>query len=83
MCVAENSGGVQEKTVTLTFDDPGEWPGNQPLSPDQWTLVIGAITASLVFLALLIGLICFCCVCKKQSKSAKHGMNSNNRSVHV
>ena len=35
VCVAENSGGVQEKTVTLTFDDPVEWPGNQPLSPDQ------------------------------------------------
>jgi len=79
VCVAENSGGVQEKTVTLTFDDPGEWPGNQPLSPDQWTVVIGAITASLVFLALLIGLICFCCVCKNQSKNAKHGMNNHNR----
>ena len=83
VCVAENSGGVQEKTVTLTFDDPGEWPGNQPLSPDQWTVVIGAITASLVFLALLIGLICFCCVCKNQSKNAKHGMNNHNRSVNI
>ena len=80
--MAENSGGVQEKTVTLTFDDPAKWPGTDPLSPDQWTVVIGAITASLVFLALLIGLICFCCVCRNQSKNAKHGIHSNNRSVH-
>ena len=80
--MAENSGGVQEKTVKLTFDDPSEYM-NRPLSPDQWTVVIGAITASLVFLALLIGLICFCCVCKNQSKNAKHGMNNHNRSVNI
>ena len=42
--MAENSGGVQEKTVTLTFDDPAKWPGTDTLSPDQKTEVQFQVT---------------------------------------
>ena len=69
VCVAENEGGVMEKTVTLTFDDPASIShGNFGLTSEQWTVVIGAVTASLVFLALIIAFICFCCFCRKNVK---------------
>ena len=50
LCVAENTGGVQEKSAKLTFDDPNTHRKGLKLSPEEWTVVIGATTASLVFI---------------------------------
>lgn len=76
LCVAENNGGVMEKKVTLTFDDPSTLSnrGGLGLTGDQWTLVIAVVTASLLFIALMI-LIC-CCFCRSKKKSAEGGKNN-------
>ena len=50
LCVAENTGGVQEKSAKLTFDDPNTHMKGLKLTPEEWTVVIGATTASLVFI---------------------------------
>ena len=82
VCVADNTGGVMEKTVTLTFDDPSSFNAgrNWGLNSEQWTMVIGAITASLVFLALVVALICFCCVCSRKSKKPPNATNGRHHS---
>ena len=75
LCVAENNGGVMERTVTLTFDDPSTLTnrganGTGGLTGDQWTVVVGATTAGIVFLGLMI-LLCCCCLCKKKKMAEK------------
>ena len=69
--MADNNGGVQEKGVTLTFDNPQNHfsTGGWGLTPEKWTIVIGAVTASLVFIALMVALVCCCCFCKKAKKA--------------
>ena len=84
LCVAENQGGVMERKVTLTFDDPSSLNsmGGFGLSNEQWTLVIGAIAASLVFIAMIIAVICCVCFCRSKKKKAngggKKGKSKNN-----
>lgn len=82
LCVAENNGGVMERTVTLTFDDPSTLTNRGSgggMSGDQLTVVVGATTAGIVFLGLMI-LLCCCCVCRKkkmeEKKNAKKGVEN-------
>lgn len=72
LCVAENNGGVMEKSVTLTFDDPTSLnAGLIGLTAEEWTIVIGVITASLLFIALMVALVCCCCFCRQQKNANK------------
>ena len=83
MCVADNNGGVQEKSVTLTFDNPQNHfsTGGWGLTPEKWTIVIGAVTASLVFIALMVALVCCCCFCKKAKKAKTSEANKSKTAI--
>ena len=81
LCVAENTGGVHEKKVTLTFEDPANFSRNYGLTPDQWTIVIGAVTAAMVFIAIIVALICCCCFCKKAKKAKTSEANKTKTAI--
>ena len=74
LCVAENQGGVMEKEVIFTFDDPNTY--YQPITDEQMTIIIGAsvAVAVLFLLLLLVCCLCFCRGGKKQPqpKAAKN-----------
>ena len=71
-CVAENTGGVMEKSVHLTFDSPDSFNNSWfDMRPEDWTIMIGAITASLVFIALIVAICCCLCFCRKAKKKDK------------
>jgi len=80
-CVAENTGGVMEKSVTLTFDDPSSVDRWTNLTADEWTVLIGAITASLVFIALIIAICCCLCFCRKAKKKDKITNGNNSKAI--
>lgn len=69
LCVAENNGGVMEKTVILTFEDPATFSAGIPLTSEQLTIVIG-VSVALVLLFVLVLIVCCCCFCKGQKKKA-------------
>lgn len=81
LCVAENTGGVHEKKVTLTFEDPANFSRTHGLTPDQWTIVIGAVTAAMVFIAIVVALICCCCFCKKAKKAKTSEANKTKTAI--
>lgn len=79
VCVAENTGGVMEKTVTLTFEDPDTYHAGLGLSSDQWTMIIASVMAILVFIALIIAFVCCCRFCKQGNKEVnKHNHHRKN-----
>ena len=70
LCVAENNGGVAERGVTLTFDDPASYlagGGMLGLTEEQLTILVGAAVAVLL-LALLVLVVCCCCICRRGDK---------------
>ena len=86
LCVAENQGGVMEKEVIFTFDDPNTY--YKPITDEQMTIIIGASVAVAVLFLLLL-LVCCLCFCrggrkKQQSKSKNRngGMDHQHRSSH-
>ena len=71
ICVAENTGGVMEKTVVLTFDDPANYSTGIPMfTNEQWHILIGALVCVLLLLLLLV-LVCYCCLCRNRRKDNK------------
>ena len=47
------------------------------MSGDQWTVVVGATTAAIVFIGLMI-FICCCCYCKRK-KSLREKKNAKGK----
>jgi hypothetical protein len=77
LCVAENNGGVMEKEVILTFDDPSSYTTGIPITDEQWHILIGASVCILILL-ILLAIICYCCLCKKgKKKSSKNRMDES------
>ena len=82
MCVAENSGGLSEQRVTLTFDDPSSITA---LTDDKLSSVIlyGTVAAALLFITIMILLIFYCYCRRKRAKERKrnkfHGSSSTTR----
>ena len=80
LCVAENNGGVMEKKVTLTFDDPATFGTGIPISDEQLTIIIG-VSVAICLLFILLILICCCCFCR-QSKHKEAKDSSSSRHSH-
>jgi len=70
ICVGENNGGVMERTVVLTFDDPATYVAGSPITHEQMTIIVGVAVAMALLLLLLL-LFCCCCLCRGRSTSAK------------
>ncbi len=73
-CVAENQGGVAEKTVVLTFDDPATFyanGGGVPMTDEQFNVVVGVSVAVAVLFLLVTVVCCAFCLCGRDRKKAK------------
>jgi len=65
-CVAINAGGVSEREVMLTFDDPTGPGGAKIFDEKQLAMIIG-VGAGMALILLVIGIVC-CCRCRRQRK---------------
>ena len=62
MCVAENSGGLMEQRVTLTFDDPSSITiggGGRRRGAVSVVILYGTVSASVFFLGILTVSLCY------------------------
>ncbi|XP_045504647.1 uncharacterized protein LOC123701518 [Colias croceus] len=80
LCVAKNSGGVEERNVTLfvTHTAPGIVPPTG-MDSNMLPVLIGVSCAAAILLIILV-ILCYCC-CRRRSSDKKKADNSNGEAL--
>ncbi|XP_049878348.1 uncharacterized protein LOC126375462 [Pectinophora gossypiella] len=81
LCVAKNSGGVEERSLTLavTHTTPGIVV---PTGMDNNMLpVLIGVSCTAAILLIILVILCYCCCCRRRSNDKKKADNSNGEAL--